>query len=307
MGVTRRTKQGVLAAVATELLYGSSFVFIKSATETVDVATLLGWRFVVALAVLLILVASRVVRLTITRATLRPLLVLAVFQPVVYYVCETVGVQRTTASESGVIMSAIPVAMLISGVVVVGVRPASRQIAGITITLIGVVATVVAGGLSAGFDAIGYAMLLVAVTSYALYAAFAERYAHTSDVDKTFVMVASGAMLFGTIALAQHASAGTVGALLALPAQRPDFAVAVGFLALGPTIGAFFLQNVAISALGSTRYSTYIGLSTATALAAGALVLGERLSSGQWVGTAAILGGVYLANRRASGRANTAI
>ena len=63
------------------------------------------------IAVLLVLVALKVVRLRIGRATLLPLLVLAVFQPVVYYVAETFGVMRTTASESGVITSAIPVAM----------------------------------------------------------------------------------------------------------------------------------------------------------------------------------------------------
>ena len=288
----------MLAAVVTELLYGSSFVFTKNATETVDVLTLLGWRFLIALAALGVLVAARVVRLSITRTTVRPLLVLAVFQPVIYYVGETFGVMRTTASESGVIISAIPVAMLIASALVIGARPSPRQVAGITITLMGVVATVIAGGLSAGFDAVGYAMLLVAVVSYALYAAFTERYAHTSDIDKTFVMVASGAMVFGTIALAQHASAGTMDTLLTLPVQRPGFGVAVVFLALGPTIGAFFLQNVAIRALGSTRYSTYIGLSTATALATGAIVLGEHLSLGQWIGTVAILAGVYLANRR---------
>jgi len=287
----------VAAALTTEVLYGTSFVFTKGVTASIDPFTLLGWRFVVALAVLLVLVALKVVRLRIGRATLLPLLVLAVFQPVVYYVAETFGVMRTTASESGVITSAIPVAMLLTGAAVLGSRPSRRQVAGIAVTLAGVVATVVAGGLRVGLDVFGYLALLVAVASYALYAVFAERYAHARDVDKTFVMVASGAVIFGTVTVAQHAATGTLGELAALPLARPDFGVAVGFLALGPTIGAFFLQNVAIGALGSTRYSTYIGVTTLAALLSGAAVLGERLAPAQWAGAAAILVGVYVANR----------
>lgn len=297
-GMSRRTKIGIAAAVATEVLYGCSFAFTKGVTETIDPFTLLGWRFVVALVALLALVGARVVRLSVTRATVGPLLVLAVFQPLVYYLAETFGVMRTTASEGGLIISAIPVVMLIAGAVILGSRPSGRQVVGIAVTLAGVAATVVAGGLTLGLDVLGYLLLLVAVVSYALYAAFADRYAHAGNFDKTFVMVASGALLFGGIAVGQHAASGTLGALLALPLGRPDFALAVAFLALGPTIGAFFLQNVAIGALGSTRYSTYIGVCTLAALASGSLVLGERLALGQLAGGAAILGGVYLANRR---------
>ncbi len=289
---------GVLAALATEVLYGISFVFTKGITDTIDPFTLLGWRFLVALAVLTALMATRVVRVRLTWSAARPLLALALFQPAIYYVAETFGVMRTTASESGLIISAIPVAMLVVGAIILGSRPSGRQVLGIAITLAGVVGTVAAGGLSMGFDAVGYLMLGLAVISYAVYAAFAERYAAIPDIDKTFVMVAAGAMLFTTITLAQHTAAGTLGTLIALPWHRPDFAIAVAYLAIGPTIGAFFLQNVAIGTLGATRYSTFVGVATIATLASGALVLGERLAPGQWIGGAAILAGVYLANRR---------
>ena len=65
---------GVAAAVATELLYGCSFVFTKDAVETISPAALLAWRFSVALGAMGVLLATRVVRLTLTRHSLRPLL-----------------------------------------------------------------------------------------------------------------------------------------------------------------------------------------------------------------------------------------
>lgn len=299
--MSSRTRLGILAAVGTEVLYGGSFVFTKGITNTIDPFALLAWRFGVALVILLILAATRVIRLTIRPATLRPLLVLAAFQPAIYYTAETFGVMRTTASESGLIIAAIPVASMLMAVLLLGSRPAGRQVMGISVTVAGVVLTVVAGGLNTGLDLLGYGLLLIAVFAYAVYAAFAERYTSASDIDKTFVMVACGAVLFGVVALARHGAAGTLGTLVMLPVVRPDFAFAVGFLALGPTIGAFFLQNAAIARIGSTRFATFIGLSSLVALATGTLVLGERLTAVQWLGGAAILAGVYLANRGGQG------
>ena len=298
--VSRAQRIGVLAAIGTELLYGCSFVFTKSVTGTIDPFTLLGWRFVTAFVAMVVLIALRVIRVRITVATLRPLLILAAFQPLIYYVGETFGVMRTTASESGLIISAVPVAIVITSALILGTRPSRRQVLGVGVTLVGVVVTVAAKGLSADFNVLGYVLLVVAVASYALYAAFAERFAEsTSDVDKTFAMVATGALVFGTIAVGEHAAQGTLSALVRLPVDRPDFAVAVVYLALGSTIGAFFLQNVAIGRLGSTRYSTFVGLTTVTTLVTSALALGEMLSPAQLAGGAAILAGVYLANRAA--------
>ena len=191
--------------------------------------------------------------------------------------------------------------MLLTAAVIVGTRPSRRQAVGISVTLLGVLTTVIAGGLSAKFDAGGYALLLLAVLAFSLYAAFAHRFAETSDVDRTFVMVASGAAVFGTIAVAQHGVAGSLATLATLPLATPSFGVAVLFLALGPTIGAFFLQNVAIRRLGAAKFSTFIGLSTLITVVLGALFLGERLAWAQWLGGALILGGVYLANRRSRG------
>ena len=290
---------GILAAIATEVLYGCSFAFTKNVTDTIDPFTLLGWRFVTAFAAMLVLMAVRVIKVRITRATIKPLLLLAVFQPLLYYVGETYGIKRTTASESGLIISAIPVAIMVTAALLLRHRPLRQQVIGIGVTLVGVIATVVTAGLTASFDPLGYLLLLTAVASYAFYAAYADRHAQAaSDMEKTFVMVAAGALVFGTVTLAQHAASHTLPALVSLPFTHPSFAIAVAYLALGSTIGAFFLQNVAIGRLGSTRYSTFIGVNTLTTLATGAIFLHERLSIGQWIAGLVILAGVYIANRR---------
>lgn len=295
--MNRIVRTGIAAAIVTELLYGGSYVFTKGITESISPVTLLAWRFGVALVVMLALWALRIVRLTLTAATVKPLLMLAAFQPVAYYLAETFGIARTSASESGLILSAIPAVNLVFAAIVLGARPTRWQVVGISITVVGVMMTVVAGGVTLGAQAAGYLLLAAAVVAFSLYTVFAERFAHVSDLDKTFVMICAGALTFSTIALATHARAGTLAELARLPVDRPDFALAVAYLALGCTVGAFFLQNHAISTIGSNRYSTFIGVATVATLASGAIFLGERLAPLQWVGGVAILAGVYLANR----------
>lgn len=291
-----RTVIGVVAAVATMVLYGSSFVFTKGAVELLTPAALLAWRFVVALAGLGVLLATRVIRLTLTRRSVRPLLALALFQPLLYYSAETLGVQRATASESGILIATIPVGVLLASWLVLGRPPSRRQVVGILITFAGVVATVVTGGISAGLNPFGYLFLLAAVASYSVYAAFAERDTTTSALDKTFAMIAVGAVIFSAIAIGEAATQGRLAELLVLPATHPQLIVSIGYLAIGASIAAFFCQIVAISHLGSNRYSTYIGLSTLVSLIAAAAVLGERLAPLQFVGAGVILLGVYVAN-----------
>lgn len=67
-------------------------------------------------------------------------------------------------------------------------------------------------------------------------------------------------------------------------------------------MGAFFLQNVAIARLGSGQFATFIGISTVVAIMASAVVLGERLTALQLVGSGLVLAGVYVANRRPAWR-----
>lgn len=291
-----RTGIGIAAAVGTELLYGVSFVFTKGAVDLLTPAALLAWRFMTAFAVLGFLASARLIRVTLTRATLRPLLLLAFFQPLLYYATETLGVQRTTASESGILVAIIPVGVLVASWLVLGRPPSRRQVVGILVTFAGVVGTISAGGVRAGFDPLGYAFLLAAVASYSLYAVFAERDTATTGLDKTFAMVAAGAVAFSVVAVVEAAATGRLVELLSVPVAHPELLASVGYLALGSSVGAFFLQAVAIAHLGSNRYSTFIGLSTLAALLAAAAVLGERLAPLQFVGAGVIMLGVYIAN-----------
>lgn len=72
---------------------------------------LLGWRFLVAALLLVILKMSGVIKVRLSGEKITGLLWVALFQPVLYFSFETLGVDLTSASEAGIIISLIPIAV----------------------------------------------------------------------------------------------------------------------------------------------------------------------------------------------------
>ena len=149
---------------------------------------------------------------------------------------------------------------------------------------------------SASFSLPGYALLCLAVISYALYSVFVEKASDYTGAGVTFVMTAAGAAVFSCAAIVEALLTGTLSSLAALPFRSAGFLAAVLYQGVGCSVIAYFLSNVAISRIGVNRTSSFIGLATAISVAAGVLILHEPFSLLQLVGTAVILCGVYVAN-----------
>ena len=96
------TLSGCLCALGCEVLYGMSYIFTKQATQTSSALSLLGWRFLIAFLLMNLLLVFRIVHINIRGKHIAPLLTVAMFCPVLYFLSETFGIRKTTASESGV-------------------------------------------------------------------------------------------------------------------------------------------------------------------------------------------------------------
>ncbi len=94
----------------------------------------------------------------------------------VVFLAEAYGIARTTASESGMILAAIPIAALMASAVVLKERPTRPQAIGIGTTVSGVVMVVLVKGLQASFDVIGYIILLAAIVSYSLFSVYIQKH-----------------------------------------------------------------------------------------------------------------------------------
>lgn len=291
---------GCLCALGCEALYGLSYIFTKAATEGASAFALLGWRFTIAVVVMAVCVLTGTIKVHLKGKSLKPLLLVALFSPSIYFIGETIGISRTTASESGVFLAIIPVASLIASTVILKKKPTKIQVIGILVTLAGVMITVFAVGASSSLSIVGYISLIVAVISYALYSVFVEKAKGYTEAEITFVMLIAGAVVFGTLAVCEAFFAGSVRELFVLPFTTGSFTMAILYQGIGCSILAFLMSNVAIAKIGVNRTSSFIGVATVVSIIAGALILREAFSGYQIIGAMVIVVGVYIANFRIS-------
>lgn len=287
---------GCLCALGCELLFGFSYLFTKNATVSASALALMGWRFLIAIIVMGICTAIGVVKINLKGKNLKPLLIVALLSPILYFVGETFGISLTSASESGAFLACIPVASVIASTLILKNKPTKQQTAGILVTLVGVLITVFAAGSSSSFSVLGYVMLFVAVIAYALYSVFVEKAANYSSAEVTVVMLAAGAVVFSFASIVEALITGSIGSLFALPFRDAGFLIAVLYQGIGCSVLAFFLSNLAISKIGVNRTSSFIGVATVVSIIAGVLILHEQFSVFQIIGAMIIIAGVYIAN-----------
>jgi len=280
---------GMIATLVASLLFGFSFLFTKGAVDRVSACTLLSWRFVTALVIMSILALCGAIKLNFRGKRFGAVLTMAIFQPVIYFIGESVGMRLTTASESGTIIAVIPIFVLIFSAVFLKERPTRLQVMGIVLSIAGVICIALVKGFSASLNPLGYAMLFVAVMGDVGYAIAARRAHEFSSFEKTYLMAVVGSVI-------EHASAGTLAEYVTLPFHDTQFLIAVLYLALGCQVAAFIMHTYGIAQIGANRSSSFAGITTLTSVLSGVLILGDAFSLLQGIATALILIGTTMAN-----------
>ena len=303
MGMKNKSQTiGVLAQVGSCMLFGFSVLATKLGTEAYSMFTLLSWRFVLSALVMNLMRAGGLMKIRLRGKRVLPLLCMALLQPVLYFVCETYGVTLVSAAECGALYALIPVVTLTLSILLLGDRPRKLQKLGIVISVTGVALISAVKWEGAAFSPLGYGLILTAIVSDSLFVILSSRLKDFSSAEKTYVMSMMGAVVFTLCALAEHGFTNTLPELLLAPLASPQFLFSVLFLGIGCQICAFFLVNFAISRLGATRATSFVGLSVLVSVASGVVFLAEEFSMAQGAGTTLVLLGVYLSNREVSDR-----
>ena len=267
---------GCLAAAACEILFGLSFIFTKSITAQASGLALISWRFVTAFFFVNLYLLTRRQKVVINGRNLKPLIRIAILNPIIYFICETIGIRMTTASESGAFLACIPVVALIMSSLILKEWPSRWQVVGVATTLIG---------------------LGLAVVSYALYCVDVEKASQFTSFEISYFMLASGCLTFGLFALSRSFLAGNLKELLTLPWSNPKFAITILYQGLGCSVIGYILSNFAIATIGVNRTASFIGISTIISILAAVVFLGEPFSQLQILAGILVVLGVYVANK----------
>lgn len=284
------------AAATVAVIFGFSFLFTRDALFYLSPFQLLGLRFALAALSLTLLAACGLVKLCIQRSHLIGLLKIALWQPVLYFICETYGVKFTSASESGVVIALVPVAVTVFSTFMLEEKIQARQGFCIGAAVIGVMLMALGGPASGAGDdkshLLGILLLFGAVLAAGFYNIFSRRAAAKyAPLDITFVMMWTGTLVFNAVGLTQSYLTGQLNNYAAAVRHLP---VVTGLLYLGllSSVVAFFLLNYALSRLPASRASVFLNLTPVVSVLAGVLFYGERPGAWQLAGGALILLGV---------------
>ena len=152
------------------LVWGLSFLVIKEALDALDTIEVLAARWGIS-AVFFILIASvGLVKVNFKGKNLKRILLLVLCQPCAYSLFECLGVDRTTATETSILIAAVPIMVIIEEMLIMKKTPAKMAILGVLIGFSGVVLSILPGATdSSSSQIIGYVCLIIAITVGAGY------------------------------------------------------------------------------------------------------------------------------------------
>jgi drug/metabolite transporter (DMT)-like permease len=280
------------ALVAVVIFWGLSFVATKIALETFPTFTLIFIRFSLAAFFFCGLMLTRGFPRFSRRDHIRVFL-MSLFEPGLYFIFETMGLQYTSAPKTALIIATIPVAVLVFAFLFINERPAVTSVVGIGLSLIGIGILVVGDpnfSWQFGGSLLGDLLIIGAVITAALYMVYARRLGKGhAALDITGFQMMYGALLYAPLFFWE------------LPAVQWSVissrsVAALAYLTLFATCAAFLFYNYALTKLPAGKASVFVnGIPVVTAVAAW-LLLGETLTLLQLCGGLLVLAAVCLTN-----------
>lgn len=291
----------VLAVITGNAIFGFSFLFSKLALELTTPAVLIAVRFSVAFFVLNLIVligknikkknGERLMTFSLKGKPLKDVLLLALFQPVLYFIAENYGILYTSSAFAGIIIAVIPIVGIVLDVIIMHTSVTKTQIICAIASVVGVaITTLGASNLTSSVK--GTAFLLVAVLAGSLFYVFSKKSStHYSPLERTYVMFGVGSVFY--ICLALITTAGKYKALIFQPLTQPVFWTSILYLSVASSVIAFLLLNMGSNYVSVSHATIYANLTTVISIVAGVVILHEKFTIYQAIGAIIILVSVY--------------
>ena len=281
-----------LAVIGAAVLWGASFPAMRVTIGVFGPWAVMWMRMVLALAVIMPFARS-LGPANPAKGDWRLILAMVLFQPCLYFLFESYALKFTTSSQAGIISASLPLMVAIGARLALREALEARKLAGLILAMLGVVALTLAG--DGGGDAqnpmLGNFLELLAMMSAAGYMILVKMLcSRFAPWRLTAMQMLAGAVFFtpGVIHLFQAGISGwNLGLVLAML-----------FLGVFVTLGAFGLYNWGTSRIPASRASAFVNLVPVVAVAMGWTFLGEGLNGIQVAAGAVVIGGVWISQSR---------
>jgi len=280
------------------LIFGLSFMFTKQALDTLPTMLLLSCRFVMAAILLTLLRILGVIKVSFKNKPLKQLLLLSFFQPIAYFIFETIGVKLTSSSEAGIMIALIPVVVTILAAIFLNEKTGRTQLIFIIASVSGVVFIgLMSGSTGSSSHFAGILSLFGAVMAGSIYSILSRKLSNNyTPVEITFVMMWTGAVVFSIVSAATGLIYGDLDKYITYLGSAGTL-VPILYLGILSSVCAFFMLNYMLSKLPATNSVVFSNLTTVISIAAGVFVRHEAFHWYQLAGGIMIIIGVWGTNR----------
>ena len=295
------------------VIYGLTVFFTGSLVSSTSVMDVLALRFLMSAIVMYFLKVIKIIKIDISirdffvknerSEYIKPLICMAIFEPILYMFFETIGVSMTTGVTAGVILSLSPISSCIAEEVILKEKSSMLQKVLLGLGIVGATYIVVNTNSTDGKNTvIGMLCLVLAAVTGSLYSVFTRKCASAFNaMERTYIACVLGAVVFNAINIVRHVSAGDLRNYF-----NPyfDWNNMLGFfmLAVVSTIVATGMQNYAMGKMQVSTMAAFGGVSTMVTIAVGVFIGGEKLQGFHAIGLSLIvlrmMGVSYLAIRK---------
>lgn len=285
-----KIRLATLAALAAQVIFGFSFMFTKIALADASPLTVIADRYIVAFIALSVVMIVRKTKINLL-GNVWKLIVMSIFQPVLYFLFETYGVKMTTSSFSSVMISLIPVISMISGIVFLKEVPSLMQYFFTALSVAGVAIMSFSGKADGTVTFPGILLLLGAVISSVAYNTVSRRISEEfTPLERTYAMTFIGLAVFVILALIENADCPQE---VFINFTNPAYTFSVLYLGIISSVVAFLLLNYANTYLPVAKTTVFSNLTTVVSVIAGTIILGEKFSVETLFSTVMIVIGVW--------------
>lgn len=272
-------------------LWGTSFMATKTAMVGFSPMGVMWLRMTLA-SLLVLALRSKIPAPEYRPGDWRVLLLLCLMQPCGYFLLEGYAISLTTSAQAGMISALVPLFVTVGAWAILKERVSTGGWIGLVVSISGVAWLSLSGNAdsTAPNPALGNLLEVCAMVCAAVYMVVMKRLSSRySTWWLTGMQCVAGAIFFlpGGIL-------GMVGGSAEVPLSAW---LAVGYLGLFVTLGAFGLYNMAMTMMPAGKAAMAINLVSPVALMTGWLMLGETMSLMQLAACGVIGVGVYLGRK----------
>ncbi|MBO8160226.1 MAG: EamA family transporter [Thermosipho sp. (in: Bacteria)] len=268
------------------IIFGLSFLFTKNALDYTTPMNFIALRFMIASAFMIFLYALKILKLR--KINYGKVLIVTLFQPILYFIFETYGLSLVPSSEAGILIASIPIFITFLSPFILKEQVHKVIYTFVFLSFFGVL--IIIGLNKVRGNIAGDLLIMGAVFSAVFYNFTSRKLSKMYKPDEiTFFMMINGFIFFSFFAFIK--SELNFNDLLI-----PQVAISALYLGILSSSVAFFLVNYMLSKVNPTQSSIFANLTTIISVIAGAIFRKESIHINHIIGMTLIILGVWGVN-----------